>query len=117
MIKLVAFDLDGTIGDTLPMCIQAFKEATRPYVGYELSDDDVVRIFGLNEEGMIKCVLFNSCWSQALEDFYVVYEKLHATNCPMPFVGIYELIASLKQEGIIVVLITGKGIKSCDITL
>ena len=46
MIKLVAFDLDGTIGDTLPMCIQAFKEATQPYAGRELSDEEVVQTFG-----------------------------------------------------------------------
>lgn len=26
MIKLVAFDLDDTIGDALPMCIQDFKK-------------------------------------------------------------------------------------------
>lgn len=37
--------------------------------------------------------------------------------CPTPFEGICELIALLKQKGIIVVLITGKGMNSCDITL
>ena len=26
MIKLVAFDLDGTIGDTIPMCLKALKK-------------------------------------------------------------------------------------------
>ena len=52
-IRLVAFDLDGTIGDTIPLCIKAFKEAVAPYIGYELSDDDVIRTFGLNEQGMI----------------------------------------------------------------
>ena len=31
MIKLVAFDLDGTIADTIPMCIEAFKQAGVPY--------------------------------------------------------------------------------------
>ena len=52
-IRLVAFDLDGTIGDTIPLCIKAFKEAVAPYIGHELSDDDVIRTFGLNEQGMI----------------------------------------------------------------
>ena len=37
--------------------------------------------------------------------------------CPTPFEGIRELIALLKQKSIIVVLITGKGMNSCDITL
>lgn len=36
MIKLVAFDLDGTIGDTIPMCLKALKKAVTPYVTLEL---------------------------------------------------------------------------------
>ena len=32
MIKLVAFDLAGTIGDTIPMCLKALKKAVTPYV-------------------------------------------------------------------------------------
>lgn len=117
MIKLVAFDLDGTIGNTLPMCIQAFKEATQPYVKHELSDEEVVQTFGLNEEGMIKCVVDRPYRKQALHDFYLIYKKLHQKMCPTPFEGIYELINLLKQKGIIVALITGKGTNSCDITL
>lgn len=53
MIKLVAFDLDGTIADTIPMCIEAFKQAVTPYASKILSEDDIVKTFGLNEEGMI----------------------------------------------------------------
>ena len=40
MIRLVAFDLDGTIGDTIPLCLAAFREATTPYVDHELSDEE-----------------------------------------------------------------------------
>lgn len=36
MIKLVAFDLDGTIGDTIPMCLKALKKAVTPYVTFLL---------------------------------------------------------------------------------
>lgn len=57
MIKLVAFDLDGTIADTIPMCIEAFKQAVSPYASKILSKDDIVKTFGLNEEGMIKEVV------------------------------------------------------------
>ncbi len=117
MIKLIAFDLDGTIGDTIPMCIKAFKKATQPYAGRELSDEEVIQTFGLNEEGMIKCVVDGTYWQLALNDFYVIYKNMHKEMCPKPFNGIYELITLLKQKGIIVVLITGKGANSCDITL
>lgn len=56
MIKLIAFDLDGTIGDTVPMCIRAFEKAVSPYVGHTLSEREITQTFGLNEVGMIKKV-------------------------------------------------------------
>ena len=116
-IKLVAFDLDGTIGDTVPLCIRAFKEAVTPYIGCELSDDDVIRTFGLNEQGMIASLVDAPYKECALADFYTFYKNLHEQLCPRPFPGIRELITDLKQSGIIMALVTGKGTKSCDITL
>ena len=49
MIKLIAFDLDGTIGDTVPMCIRAFEKAVSPYAGHTLSEREITQTFGLNE--------------------------------------------------------------------
>jgi len=115
MIKLVAFDLDGTIGDTIPMCIGAFKKAVTPYTSKELSEEDIIKTFGLNEEGMIRQVVGDN-WERALNDFYAIYEQMH-TMCSRPFDGIKELIEELKENSIFVSLITGKGEKSCAITL
>lgn len=116
-IKLVAFDLDGTIADTLPLCIKAFRMAVQPYISQTLSDDDIIKTFGLNEEGMIRKVIKNEYWKQALQDFYPIYMKLHRFMCPQPFQGIRELIIQLRQNNLIVALVTGKGAKSCEITL
>lgn len=115
MIKLVGFDLDGTIADTLPMCIVAFQKALRPYINGSLTEEEIARTFGLNEEGMIK-QLVKDDWKQALNDFYTQYREIH-TMCPHPFEGLKELINELKSRKLIVVLITGKGKESCDITL
>lgn len=116
MIKLIALDLDGTIGDTIPLCMKAFKEAVAPYTNHELSDEEIVQTFGLNEEGMIKQIVSDDSREKALNDFYAIYEKMHVL-CPYPFKGIPALINELNEKGKIVVLITGKGIKSCAITL
>lgn len=117
MIKLVAFDLDGTIGDTIPMCIKTFKMAVEPYTKHKLSDEEIIQTFGLNEEGMIKQVIDSeNDFEIALNDFYKIYKKMH-TLCPIPFDGIRELVTDLKNNSIIVTLITGKGTKSCEITL
>lgn len=115
MIKLIAFDLDGTIGETVPMCIRAFEQAVSPYAGRTLSEREITQTFGLNEVGMIK-VVAGEKWREALHDFYPVYEQMH-DECPEPYEGIRELIHTLKAAGILVALITGKGEKSCRITL
>ena len=115
MIKLVAFDLDGTIADTIPMCSEAFKLAVTPYCSKDLSESDIVETFGLNEEGMIKQVISKD-WEKALNDFYTIYEQMHTIRI-QPFSGIRELITKLKEESIITPLITGKGQRSCNITL
>ena len=115
MIKLVAFDLDGTIGDTIPMCIKAFRQAVSPYAGHLLTDREIIETFGLNEIGMIKSIVPEN-WEQALRDFYSLYEKLHY-ECSQPYEGIRELIAALRAKGLILALITGNGERSCRITL
>jgi phosphoglycolate phosphatase len=115
MIKMVAFDFDGTIADTIPMCIETFKKAVSPYAGHNLTNHDIVQTFGLNEIGMVKAVVKDN-WKSALQDFYSFYEKMH-DRCKEPFPGICDLIKYLKDKDIIVALITGKGQRSCDISL
>lgn len=115
MIKLVAFDLDGTIAETIPMCIKAFKKAVSPYAGHTLTEEEIVETFGLNEEGMVKAVLSKN-HKEALNDFYKVYEEMH-TECRQPYEGMKELLKALQDQGKKVALITGKGKKCCSITL
>ncbi|MDR0711555.1 MAG: HAD family hydrolase [Prevotellaceae bacterium] len=116
MLKLVAFDLDGTIGETIDMCIQAFLTAVSPYAdGRRLSAEDIVQTFGLNEEGMVKAIAGEQ-WAPALNDFYARYRAMHG-RCAAPFGGVKELIRKLRCRNVLVALVTGKGSVSCEITL
>jgi phosphoglycolate phosphatase len=115
MIKLVAFDLDGTTGETIPLCIKSFKDAVYSYSGKELSDEDIIQTFGLNVEGMMKKALGKG-WERALNDYYILYQKMHIM-CPEPFEGIKELITKLKIRHVLATLVTGKGKRTCQITL
>lgn len=115
MFKMVAFDLDGTIADTIPLCVEAFRKSVSPYVGHELSEQEIVQTFGLNEIGMIKAFVPQK-WEVALQDFYCEYTFLHR-KVTKPFPGILELLTVLKNQNIILALVTGKGEKSCQISL
>lgn len=115
MIKLVGFDLDGTIGDTIPLCLGAYQKAVGPYLQRDLTEEEIKRAFGLNEEGMTRLIVGDD-WEKALNDFNRAYEQMHFL-CPRPFDGIAELIGDLKKNGLLVALITGKGEDTCAITL
>lgn len=115
MFKIVAFDLDGTIADTIPMCIKAFRNSVSPYTDHELSEEEIFQTFGLNEIGMVKAVVSQN-WEAAIEDFYSEYEALH-NEVRGTFPKIINLILFLKKKNVTVALITGKGEKSCTITL
>ena len=115
MFKVVAFDMDGTIADTIPVCIEAFKNSVSPYTDHELSEEEILNTFGLNEIGMVKSIVSRN-WKSAINDFYYQYEYLH-NNVTEVFEGILNLFELLKYKKIIVALITGKGERSCTITL
>ena len=115
MLRIVAFDLDGTIADTIPMCIKAFRNGVSPYTDHELTEEEILQTFGLNEVGMVKAVV-SQHWETAVENFYIQYESLHNEVTDV-FPGILKLFSLLKKKKIILALITGKGKQSCTITL
>ena len=114
--KLAAFDLDGTLSDTLPMCIVAFGEAVSSYAGHTLSEEEITETFGLNEKGMVNAILTEHR-DNALESYYRIYREMQEHTPNRPFPGIVPLLEELKAAGLSVVLITGKSETSCHITL
>lgn len=115
MIKAVIFDFDGTIGDTLPLCIAAFRKSIEPLAGRNLSDEEIVATFGPSEEGTVMA-LVPEYYEQGLSDYLKYYRELHGM-CSRPFDGIENIIRYLRQKNIILALVTGKGKSSCDLSL
>lgn len=114
-MKAVIFDLDGTLANTLSLCIAAFRKSIEPLAGIKLSDRDIMATFGPTEEGTINALVPYE-YDQALSDYIKYYRDLH-DMCSKPFDGIEEILMWLKSKGIIVGMVTGKGRLSCDITL
>ncbi|MFB9328967.1 HAD family hydrolase [Paenibacillus aurantiacus] len=115
MLKTIIFDLDGTIGNTLPLCIAAFKAAIEPHAGRTLTDQEIIDTFGPSEEGTVHA-LIPEAYDQGVEDYLVHYKELHPM-CAEPFEGIVDILEFAKRSGIRLALVTGKGRRSTDITL
>lgn len=116
MIKMVAWDMDSTICDSMSMCVEAFRRAVEPFAGRTLSEEEIVGRFGINEIGMIKAVVEPEDYDAAITAFYHNYSELH-TQCSEPFPGIRDILNYLKTKPVKVVLVTGKGAHGCEITL
>jgi len=114
-IKTVIFDLDGTIADTLPLCIAAFKKSVEPLLNAELSEQEIMATFGPSEEGTIR-KLIPEYEEAGIKAYLQQYEQLHYT-CPVAFDGIADLLAYLKTKNIQLAMVTGKGIHSTRLSL
>lgn len=115
MLKAVLFDFDGTIADTLSVCIDAFRQTVEPVVGRSLSIEDVRSYFGPTEEGIFKKHFPEraQCMVETYLERYAALQNEKKELVP----GILELINALKKKGIRVALVTAKGVLSCKISL
>ncbi|MDO5552553.1 MAG: HAD hydrolase-like protein [Planctomycetia bacterium] len=115
MLKAVILDFDGTIGDTLALCLEAFKSAIEPLAGRTFTEEEIIATFGPSEEGTIAKLVLDQAAS-GVAGYLREYERLHV-KYDKPFPGILELLRTLKKRGLLVALVTGKGRYSCDISL
>ena len=114
-IKSIIFDLDGTIADTLPLCIAAFKQSIEPLAGKEITAKEIIATFGPSEEGTIRQLIPHH-EEAGVKAYLEYYERLHHT-CPAPFPGIPGLLELLRAKGVPLAMVTGKGIHSTRLSL
>lgn len=110
MLKAVIFDMDGTLGDTLTLCIEAYRQCVYETAERIPSEEEVTRYFGLSDRGVLGGLLGMDPDAPALPigAFVRIYEKLHPAIAPKPFKGAAELLRRLKERGLLIGLITGK---------
>jgi HAD superfamily hydrolase (TIGR01549 family) len=111
----VLFDLDGTLANTLPLCIRAFREAIEPAVGRAVSDAEIIATFGPSEEGTIRALAPHN-YDESLAAYLHHYERLHPA-CPALFGGMMDLLRDLRRHGVRLGLVTGKGERSTLLSL
>ena len=114
-IKAVIFDLDGTLANTLPLCIKAFRSSVEPLINRNVTDEEIIATFGPSEEGTIMA-LAPEAYDQGVADYLMHYQAYH-DMCPAPFDGVKELLDSLQNKGVRIAMVTGKGKSSADVSI
>jgi len=114
-IKAVIFDLDGTLANTLPLCIRAFRNSIEPLINRSVSDAEIIATFGPSEEGTIQA-LAPDYYDSGVKNYLKYYTEYH-DMCPDVFDGIKPLLKTLQEKGVRIAMVTGKGKLSADISL
>lgn len=113
--KGIIFDFDGTLADTLPICLEAFRRAAKPYRGRDLSDQEILATFGPSDRGAAR-VLAPEDPEACLESFHSFYADLHL-QIDGPFEGVRRVLDGLRANGIKLGMVTGKGERSLGISM
>ena len=111
----VIFDLDGTLGDTLPVCFAAFRRALEGFSGRHYTDEEIAALFGPSEEGMIRRLVPDR-WQACLEVYLAAYEEESARRARL-FPGIETALRLFERRGVALAIVTGKGARSAAISL
>ncbi len=114
-IQAIIFDIDGTLADTVPLIVAAFRKAVEPLVNRPLTDKEIIASFGPDEEGSVKA-LAPGDYKKGTADFIKYYKDMHGM-CMQPFEGIIPLLHKLQKKGVHIAIATGKGKETADLTL
>jgi pyrophosphatase PpaX len=109
------FDVDGTLADSLPVCLAAFREAIRVSTGRLLSDAEIVARFGPTEEGMIQRLVPDG-WEACLAIYLEAYRR-SLDECPVALPAMASALDRLRERGLRLGVVTGKGYQSAVLTL
>jgi pyrophosphatase PpaX len=115
--KTILFDFDGTIADTLPVCFYAFHKVFAKYDERNVSDIEILSMFGPSEVGIIEKNLINQRFvKEAIEDYYIYYDSGHEVRVKKN----HEILRMLKMidgNGIRIGIVTGKARRSYEISV
>ncbi|OGB95442.1 MAG: hypothetical protein A2Z31_00710 [candidate division NC10 bacterium RBG_16_65_8] len=109
------FDLDGTLTDTFAVCFIAFREALQPFTGRSFTDEEIVARFGPSEEGMFQRWVPDR-WEECLRLYLAAYEREHR-RMARTFPGVATALGLLRERGMPLAVVTGKGPQSAAISL
>jgi pyrophosphatase PpaX len=113
-LRGMIFDMDGTLCDTLAVCISAFQRVFERRLGRAMSAEEVLEMFGPSEEGMIRR-LIPVGWEPAVAEYLAEYERLHDGR-DLAFPGIERALELLRARGLLLGVVTGKGAASAAIS-
>ncbi len=104
--KYVFFDLDGTLIDTVPLILESFNYTFFHHFGETRPEEETISYIGMPLLNHLRDIYPGR--EDELAKTYREYNESKHDNCVAIFIGIYDLIKQLYEEGIILGVVTSK---------
>lgn len=114
-LRLVMFDLDGTVADTLDLTFTCFQAAVAPVLGRTPSREEILERFGPADHEIVSTWVGEAEATAAVARLYACYEQALEDSAPFP--GMVNLLEDLRGRGVETALFTGRGRPSTDVIL
>ncbi len=109
--KMLIFDWDGTLMDSQQKIVQTLRSTLLQLNLVDQSDDQLKNVIGLGlSEAIIQ--LYPKLNEQQVKQFADLYRHIFVLPdqpCPVLFDGVIAMLKKLHQQGVILVIATGKG--------
>ncbi|HEX6939083.1 MAG TPA: HAD family hydrolase [Longimicrobiales bacterium] len=113
---VVLMDLDGTLINTKRLYLECYRQAVRPYVGRELTPEEILALRPRSEMRFLTDVVGTERLAACLEDFYGAYGRLYDAYARGIYDGIPEMLAEVRAAGTRLGIVTGKSRRSWELT-
>jgi phosphoglycolate phosphatase-like HAD superfamily hydrolase len=114
-LRGIIFDLDGTLANTMEVCLLAFQDTLQKFDGRTISLQELFGLFGPSEEGILQRLLPNQ-GEEAYRYYLNSYEHFH-NACPEPFPGVEALLDHIRAIGLHIAIATGKSAETAEISM
>jgi len=114
-ISGVIFDLDGTLSNTWPPALAAFRAAIAEFAGRPFSDEELRAYAGPAEDGILQG-LFPEKWEAAFQRYLIGFDQ-RLEDGQIVFPGVIEALEVLRTKGVKMAIVSGKTKKAVDMAL
>lgn len=105
-IRLILFDLDGTLIDTVELIYSSFKYATETVLGRNYTRDELLQ--NLGRPLLDQMVAFSPSRAEELVEAYHRHNIAHHDEMIRPYPGVSRTLATLKNKGFLIGVVTSK---------
>lgn len=112
-LQCLVFDVDGTLVDNTIVIIRLFQDIVKKYLGKEMSDQEVLSLWGPPDDEIFKSVFPSNVFDPAWKEFLQSYREVHSTT------GFFtrDQLSDIKNNVQYLTVFTGKSRNTMAITL